>query len=214
MARRLLIFVSLLLVPACNPGPSLDLVTYKAALVEVNGRARARTLQITSDGPVLGVERSVKGLWVRTGRIGEEAWNALRFALIDLRGVREREATRNPDAALFQVWARLGAREIDFRRDPEEPLEKDVVSVRARLDGIWEGLTEPEDVVGALIPFLDSVIPHVRGLAQSALASVMKSPDFPEEDRERARTALEDMLLREESPALVDTLVRDLKKGN
>jgi hypothetical protein len=211
MLRRSLLLLPLLL--GCGAEDSRDLVLYKAPLRQVEGRYHSRSLLVTGGLRALGVERNAAGgLWIREGEVESEVWEAVRGALEGQAGRRRDPASLGGRTGVFQIWARITREEISLRRDPAEPMTREVAGVRDRLEEIWEGLPEAGDPVGALLPYLASPLPRVRGHATQAVLSARKSPSLSAQARSRAEEVVQQRELVEDDPSIREMIRQALRK--
>jgi hypothetical protein len=194
-------------------GDANDFVFYKAPISMVDGRAHSRTLMVTGAGAILGVKQNASGGFVvLQAEVGAEEIQALMADLWDSRKVREKAAGGDPDSGIYQVSARIDRDEFSYGRTVDEPVSKEVVAVRDRLNGILAMAVPAPDPVGTVEPYLSSKIARIRGFAVNALLSAWRSPEVSEDDRKRAETLLLSHQLAETNHEIRKTLHRALSK--
>ncbi len=216
LLRSLSLLLPLLLpIPACSDGGgnANNFVFYKAPIRMVDGRGCSRTLMVTGAGANLCVEQNSRGaLRVLLAEVGVEEIRALMTDVWNSRRVRKKAAGGDPGSGVYQVSARIDREEFSFRRYVDEPVSKEVVAVRNRLDGILGKLAEVEDPVAAVAPYLSSRIARIRGFAVNVLLSAWRSPMVSEDDRNRAEALLLTHQSVESNHEIKKTLHQALKK--
>jgi len=203
----------LLLSCSSGGGDANDFVFYKAPIKLVEARGHSRTLMVTGAGVILGIEQNSQGaFWVLKAEVPAEDIRALMTELWNSRRVRKKAAGGDPDSGIYQVSARIDREDFSFRRYVDEPVSKEVLAVRNRLDGILQKLEASEDPVATVEPYLSSKIARIRGFAVNALLSAWRSPRSSEDDRNRAETLLLSHQSVESNHEIRKTLHRALKK--
>lgn len=207
------LLLPLVLLSCSEGGDANDFVFYKAPLKMVDGRGHSRTLMVTGAGAVLGVEQNAHGDFkVLQAKPGAEEIKALMADLWNSRNVRPKAAGGDPDSGIYQVSARIDRDEFSYRRYLDEPVSKEVVAVRDRLDAILAAAVPAPDPVGTVEPYLGSKIARIRGFAVNALLSAWRSEQVSEDDRKRAEALLSSHQLAETNHEIRKTLHQALSK--
>jgi hypothetical protein len=189
--RTLAMLVLLLSAAACARGESTDHILYRPLIERVDGTPVSRVLLVTpSRGALLVTRRFDDTTRVAAADVSESDWGELRRSLSRTRYFPSEAYSPRESPPTFLLRGRLGQVDVDLERDPEEPVEREVVRARAVLDRILAAMPAEADPVADASLFLESPSATVRRVAVDALRAVRDDELRDEEVRRAAGAAL------------------------